>query len=117
MIVNDWNSKIILNSNRSFPIKNIKMRNHINEVVNKFILSLLPYWWLCFLLANCILIYQNGYGKYPKKKVKKQMKSIYCVSPEYHELCWYLSLFKVFFENKSQKSLFRDLLNKIIKKF
>jgi hypothetical protein len=110
-------NKIIINSNRLIRIKNKRMRNHINEMANKIILSLLPYWWLCFLLANYILIYQKGYGKYSKKKVKKQMKSIYLVSPEYHELCWYLSLFQIFFENQRQKSLFRDLLNKIIKKF
>ncbi len=77
-------NKIIINSNRLIRIMNKKIRNHINKMVNKIILSLLPYWWLYFLLANYILIYQKGYGKYSKKKVKKQIKSIYLVSPEYH---------------------------------
>ncbi len=73
----------------------------IEHNANKLLEKMIPYKYLCLILAEKQLIYQKGCGSYSEKDIFKKFKEIYNLSPEYHELCWQIAKLEVFFAEKN----------------
>lgn len=78
-----------------------QLKSKIIHSANKILERILPYTFLCLILAEYQLIYQEGHDNFTEKDVLKRGKEIYNISPEYHEICWQISKLQVYFSQKS----------------
>ena len=97
LAINEDEEKFYLIPSSLTHITNDKLICLLEREANKLLQLLLPYRCLCLILADYQLQYQIGRGRYSQKNVIRRAKTIHLQSPEYHEICWYIVIFKVFF--------------------
>ena len=78
--------------------KDKKLREKIEHSANHLLEQVFPYDVLCWELAEFELILKKGWGLYSENDVIKRAEKIFGLSPEYHQLCWQISVIKVFLE-------------------
>ncbi|TFG01309.1 MAG: hypothetical protein EU540_03985 [Promethearchaeota archaeon] len=55
-----------------------------------------PYDVLCWELAEFILLYQKGHGKYSEHDLSKKKEMIFDISPTYEQICLLISTYKCY---------------------
>ena len=78
--------------------KNKKFRKKIEDAANHLLEQEFPYDVLCWELAEFELILKKGWGLYSENDVIKRAEKIFDLSPEYHHLCWQISVIKIYLE-------------------
>lgn len=78
--------------------KEKKFREKIEHSANQLLGQDFPYDVLCWELAEFELILKKGWGLYSENDVVKRAEKIFELSPEYHQLCWQISVIKVYLE-------------------
>lgn len=67
-----------------------KVRIEAHHLMN----ACFPYDVLCWELAEFILLYQKGRGKYSEHDLRKKNEEIFDISPTYEQICLLISTYK-----------------------
>lgn len=75
-----------------------KLKSKIKDTAKEISKKNYPYDTLCWALAEFQLIFEIGHNNYSEQEVINKAEKIFDSSLKYHEICWLISILKVYLE-------------------